>query len=292
MNYDRNIIQFLPDSARYDPILAYTLKPGSSTVENREHTVTYFVNELGVRDDEESLKGPTIVVIGDSHAMGWGVEQDETFASIIEKRLKVRTLNTGISSYGTARELMMLNRVNTEKTKYLIIQYSDNDSEENKIYVQSRFKLRVLSEDSYKKLVEDHVNRDRTPYSYIYVMYRILHTFVTSEFKPGVPVVQSPNAEIAARFFLASLAHCKVNNIQLILLEINSFDKNNSKFVHQVEKFINSHTLPDFIEKMKIIDTSAFLEEDDYYILDDHMRPVGHEKVAEAIIKVINDSDS
>ncbi len=63
--------------------------------------------------------------------MGWGVEQDETFAQRIEETLGVRVLNIAVSSYGTAREMMMLNRVNLNSLKYLIVQYSGNDLGEN-----------------------------------------------------------------------------------------------------------------------------------------------------------------
>jgi len=40
-----------------------------------EFTNEVRVNHLGVRDDEASLVAPDVIVIGDSHAMGWGVDQ-------------------------------------------------------------------------------------------------------------------------------------------------------------------------------------------------------------------------
>ena len=62
MNNYRNIIQFDPDSAIYDPDLTYTLKPGVFNFSNTEFNNEFRVNSIGLRDDEESLKSPKIIV--------------------------------------------------------------------------------------------------------------------------------------------------------------------------------------------------------------------------------------
>jgi hypothetical protein len=71
---EEQIVQFLPPCAVYDPEVTYTLRPGTHcVVKNSEHTVEYDANRAGLRDDDASLDHPTVVVTGDSHAMGWGV---------------------------------------------------------------------------------------------------------------------------------------------------------------------------------------------------------------------------
>ena len=107
----RDVVQFDPAFARYDAELLYTLRPGRFTFSQFEFRTPYEVNSLGVRDDEASLAAPEIVVVGDSVAMGWGVEQDETFAQLIERRTSRRVLNASVSSYGTVRELRLLDRI-------------------------------------------------------------------------------------------------------------------------------------------------------------------------------------
>src|SRR5262245_4382057 len=86
MMVDRPIIQYDPNMATYDPELFYTLKPGRFVFEAREFSTEYSVNSLGVRDDERSLDKPEIVVIGDSFAMGWAVQQEEAFPQLIERK--------------------------------------------------------------------------------------------------------------------------------------------------------------------------------------------------------------
>lgn len=102
-NGDRRIIQFSPDCARFDKNLGYTLKPGQCIFSGSEFSNTYWVNSAGLRDDESSLDHPEIIVTGDSFAMGWGVEKEETYAQLLERKTRLRVLNAAISSYGTAR---------------------------------------------------------------------------------------------------------------------------------------------------------------------------------------------
>ena len=81
---ERRVIQFTPDCARHDPDLGYTLKPGTCVFSANEFSNRYKVNHQGLRDDEKSLQKPDIIVVGDSYAMGWGVNQEETFASTLQ----------------------------------------------------------------------------------------------------------------------------------------------------------------------------------------------------------------
>src|SRR5439155_20265879 len=99
LNFDRSIIQFEPGSGRYDPELFYTLRPGISIFSNREFRTDYFVNRLGLRDTDADLVGPDMIVLGDSYAMGWGVNQAQTLPELIQTKTGMRVLNAGISSF-------------------------------------------------------------------------------------------------------------------------------------------------------------------------------------------------
>jgi hypothetical protein len=77
---------------------------GRLHVRERRVLDQFVVNTIGVRDNQRSLTQPEIVVAGDSYAMGWGVQQDESFPELIERRTGRRVLNAAVSSYGTVRE--------------------------------------------------------------------------------------------------------------------------------------------------------------------------------------------
>ena len=117
---EQNVIQLNSQCARYDPDLTYTLKPGVFTFSDREFSVVFKVNNAGLRGSEDALRKPEIIVIGDSMAMGWGVDQDKIYSSIIEQKTGLKVLNAAVSSYGTAREILLLNKLDTSNLKYLM----------------------------------------------------------------------------------------------------------------------------------------------------------------------------
>jgi lysophospholipase L1-like esterase len=138
----------MPECATYDETLTYTLRPGRCTFANREFITEYAINALGVRDDEQSMDQPRVVALGDSVTMGWGVEQHEAFPSVFERMTGWRTLNAGVSSYGTVRELRMLQRIDRRNLTHVLIQYSGNDVVENEqlAAVASELASRITSE--------------------------------------------------------------------------------------------------------------------------------------------------
>ena len=158
---DQSVIQLEPRFARFDEGLFYTLKPGRFTFSNREFSVGFDVNPLGVRDDDLSLRAPEIVVLGDSYAMGWGVEQHEAFASVLEVQTGHTVLNAGVSSYGTPRELRMLDRIDTSRLRTLVIQYCVNDAGENLSFERHGNRLVVDGPAKYDEVVSGYQNAKR-----------------------------------------------------------------------------------------------------------------------------------
>ena len=149
---DKDLIQFSPECAQYHDWLGYTLRPGTCTFSGPEFSNKFDVNSLGLRDDERSIHAPELIVIGDSEAMGWGVEQNQTFAQIVEARSGLTVLNAAVSSYGTAREVMSLQRLDTSRLRFLVIQYCDNDFGENAAFYDNNNHLETMSFAKYAEL--------------------------------------------------------------------------------------------------------------------------------------------
>lgn len=91
--------------------------PRSTTRRYQGVEVRY--NELGLRDDPIAPKTNRelrVVVLGDSVAFGWGVEQEKTFSSVLQRLLAeelerpVRVINTGVCSYNTVLERAWLGK--------------------------------------------------------------------------------------------------------------------------------------------------------------------------------------
>ncbi|MDI6686758.1 MAG: SGNH/GDSL hydrolase family protein [Desulfobacterales bacterium] len=289
---DRDIIQFTPECAMYDKELGYTLRPGSCVFSGREFSNTYYVNRVGVRDDEASLNNPQIIVAGDSVAMGWGVNQEETYSQLIEKEFGVTVLNAAVSSYGTAREMMMLSRVQTGKLKYLIVQYSGNDYGENKQFYLDNNVLNTMTEEKYNYYTSLY-DRSKGYFLGKYLLMKVkkrIREFKTT--KEAEASYQLDKDEIG--FFLNALINGPVDlkDVQIIAFAVSGRNPaDNIDFTRNLKERILNENLPIFIKNMIILDTPTILKQNHFYVLDDHLNRSGHEVIADEIIKAIENTE-
>ena len=275
----RNTIQVMPACARYDDTLTYTLKPGSCVFSNTEYSNEYSINSLGVRDDEAALDKPETVVLGDSIAMGWGVEQHEAFPKVYERITGSRTLNAGISSYGTARELMLLERIDRSALKHLIIQYHENDFAENKQFASGEW--RTLSREQYQATVQKHAEMQRYfPGKHTINMLVLLRNAVVGASATGAnSAAASRSWEEEAEIFLQVLSLSPVElaayDITVIALE--------TEFIDAAKDLASRSSLQPILG-LRFID-AGFLYDipGAFYMLDDHPTASGQAAMARTI---------
>jgi hypothetical protein len=87
-----------------------------------------------------------------------------------------------------------------------------------------------------------------------------------------------------AKNFLEIIGRQDLQNVKLIAINLSHYTLDTHSFIMQVEALKNGNEYPSFIHDMKLIDASSFLEKRDYFLIDDHLNPFGHRKVANAII--------
>ena len=79
-------------------------------VQNQPKNTKVSINNIGFRDnDNEDLEfseNNRILIIGDSFAFGDQVSNNQTWASCIERKLKIRTDNGGVGGYGAAQSIL------------------------------------------------------------------------------------------------------------------------------------------------------------------------------------------
>lgn len=104
---------------------------------SREFRVNVKSNSEGFRDQDYSFQKSAglkrVVVLGDSFTWGWGVEQQEIFCEVAEKKFqKTEFLNLGQNSYGTGQEYLLLKNLGM---KYLpdltVLAFFPNDIMDN-----------------------------------------------------------------------------------------------------------------------------------------------------------------
>ncbi len=294
-DHDRRIIQAMPECAMYDPELTYVLRPGVCSFNNRDFRTSVAINSLGVRDDEISLSLPAIIALGDSFTMGWGVAHGETYPKLVEHACGVRTLNAGISSYGTVREIKLLERIDRSALKVLLIQYADNDFDENRLFEERGNQLIVMDEERYKSIKKEHMEDLKyypgkhvirfVPFFADRVGQRILRN--NDKHAASSPTERNLSTQTAAGHFLNALLASPVDldpDLRIIVFDINGRDKNSGEFTAAVSDMVSSRPFSNPIRSLEVLDLSSGLTRDKFFTLDDHISAAGHFYVADRII--------
>jgi lysophospholipase L1-like esterase len=136
----------------YSPTIGWKLRPNTSKIfEKSEFKVWININSKGLRDKEYTYeKSPDvfrIVALGDSNLFGWGVEEHECFASLLEKWMKdVEVINMGIPGYGTDQELIYFKEEGKlYRPDMVILQLCTNDLKEIKrLFIYQKAKPRFI----------------------------------------------------------------------------------------------------------------------------------------------------
>jgi hypothetical protein len=235
---------------------------------------------MGVRGSEDELRAPEIIVLGDSFAMGWGVEQAESFAALVGLETGRKVLNTGISSYATPREMRMLDRLDTSRLREIIIQYCDNDEYENRTFMKDG-KIEIGSREGYERgqrYQEKH--RQYFPGKYIWSAY--------AHWNRPIYVPDHRDHAAEARAFLFALQHehhRDLRKVQVTVLELNSWNHNDDRFADALDAEKAKPGYPAYIHRLRTVRPARLLGPEGSYVLDDHLTPAGHRIVAREILR-------
>ena len=285
MDHERQIAQYRPECAEHDAAVGYRLRPGACRFGNREFDTRLEINSLGVRDSEAALEAPRIVVTGDSFAMGWGVEQDETLSAVLARETGEPTLNLAVSSYGTARQLIGLARADLSQAHSLVVQYCENDYTENRTFQLRRGNLGTMSPETYADTVERHLEATR------YFPGRYLLRFFPLWWRSAQPTPAATPRPCAldADAFLDVLTLAEPpplpagRRLRLVVFEgLYGLDRQ-ACFAAELARQATGRTLPAWVSELRSFDSSDVLSEDDSYPLDEHWRASGHAKLAAAV---------
>lgn len=267
----RDIIHYDKNCFKFDENLLYKPKTGICNFTNAEFkTNLTFSDNLRIHDTS-NIKENTendIVVIGDSIAMGWGVNDNETFPFHLQNLLNTKVYNMGISSYGTVREIKKLKLSPYYKdVKTIIIQYHRNDMFENiKLDINKKY-----NRDEYDKLFNS--------------------TKIKSE---NIKLILR-NYKSAIRLFFSDIIDFMFKEENLELMNFD-WDKKNLEIVIQKnidlvnkrvivvvpippwQKIYNFPEENDEIEYLLIR-----LEKKHFFIIDDHPNSLGYKEIASKI---------
>ena len=203
--------------------------------------------------------------------MGWGVAAAETVSSRVEALTGRKTLNAAISSYETAREMSLLRELIQPSTQYVVVAYCDNDYYGNWGSVASG-ELPLMDRAAYERAASEWTSKSRYfPFKHV---SKLSQSVIRSFSKPALPAIRE-RPGFAAMSFLAIVDANRdlLRGRHLIVFDVNGFNRNDAKFSTALREAASRSDLFAAVASMHVIDASSLLNNDDYYMLDDHMRP-------------------
>lgn len=131
-NYDIEMWKYAKALKTQDPVLGHVHKKNQeSTLQN----VKIKLNSLGMRSPEPNADKKKILFLGSSISLGWGIENKESFAEIVNTRLRdeglnYQVLNASVGNYNTFRYVENFLRNQTAiDPEVIVINYFINDAE-------------------------------------------------------------------------------------------------------------------------------------------------------------------
>lgn len=269
----------------------YSMRPGPCRFTNLEFDVVLTHDGHGFRNARRTVTEYDVAVLGDSHAHGWGVQDDETFAAILEETYRRRTINLAMASYATAREFDALER-HGRRARYVVMQYCDNDPAENEAALsldQAAFRLSV--EREWTGMIGDyHEGKARKFLTVIRQLATLLREHAYESKAGWRRQARSRDvADEAAAFARLVVRYRDVlEGKRLILLEASGWNANSpalpAALVSELRRL-------DWLG-YTVIDTATLLDAHDYFFLDDHLNRRGHRKLAAAVAAEISKWES
>jgi len=264
----RNIWQNNTNCTDFDIHLLYKPKIGNCEFINPEFKTSLDFSEF-FRDHnnlkENNIFDDYLIVLGDSIAMGWGVNDDETFSYYLEKKLKKRVYNMAVSSYGSVREIKKLKLSPFyENSNTIIIQYHPNDLSENKeLDINKIYSKKEYHNNFGVKLSNANMHK---------LLLGILKSSIRLFFSDvNDYIFKESNLEI-----IDFSIHKKY--LERVLKE--NIDLNKKRIIiflpiNPWQKVIN---FPNNSDKLEYIQIK--MDKSDFFIIDDHPNKFGHLKIA------------
>lgn len=281
INYQRNfyhqlgfrkIWQAQNECVGYDEELIYVPKIGKCLFKNPEFTTELnFTKEGRVSGNNiiNDSKGKGIAVIGDSMAMGWGVNDNQTFASLLEKEINVKVYNLAVSSYATERSILRLKKSNLlNKIDTIIIQYCPNDYGEN--LAHNSKKESDNSKEKYEKIFVKEQS-----------FLRGLRKIARYSFKIPFEVITFKRDQLSWKghdtlFEEIISKYDFLKDKKIIVMSMNYQGGNFNDFPNNISLKLSN---------LRYLDINY--EDEDFFPLDMHLNDKGHKKIAKILSKTL-----
>jgi hypothetical protein len=260
----------------FDEQLIYRPRIGTCRFDNPEFHTTQTFDADG-RNTGPKPQGPGIAVLGDSYAMGWGVNDEDTFPAVLQRLSGRPVYNLGVASYGTARELIRLERNGLpDRVDTVIIQYCENDLEENRNFSPASAEE---TRAKYSSIGQTAAGRARFfgSLDFVGAGYWFTLNAPISLVKNAARTMPPPSFRNHYDAFISVLRRSEALRSKRVFV----FYTNGHGMLFSDFPSGRDSQLP-YVEFVQ-----PALERADFYQVDDHLIPAGHAKVARHLNAVI-----
>ena len=272
----RNIWQNKKECVNFDKQLLYVPKIGTCDFKNIEFDTKLTFDKFSRLNQSyfksKNKENNAIAVLGDSLAMGWGVNDDETYSAILEKNLNKKVFNQGVSSYGTIRQVKKFKISGiSEKIETVIIHYNLNDLDENQ-----KLDINKLYKNESSDLIFEAQEIDK---KWLFRQWKRSFRVIFNEIKELLPYNEKGKIKVDLNTHLQKVEdilfkNLNLENKRLIILFIQ---EPNMILINELKK----------TSKKNIEYLIIKLDKNNFFIIDDHMNKSGHQEVAKRVLDIL-----
>jgi hypothetical protein len=290
-----------------DDVTHYWNEPGKHRMSIFERDYEIDTDNDGIRKGNRKQTGSSrsVMVLGDSHTWGMGVDDDETFTHIMNSRSEDDFNSVSCSSFGTVRQFLKASQLIREgvleKPVALVLQYCSNDKGENIAFVNNGYRYRphifrkppatLLSwSDVYVGLPLVLRPAD-WPRQCLLLLFSGAHEKLDITLKDR-PSEESNHLSLVSAHFLRQPEFSSVERVVLVMVSPPRHETR--------EQFrANERMLAECSEHLRrtMGKDAVFLSqgeydalEDEYFPIDEHLNEEGHRRFAERILKTLDRS--
>jgi hypothetical protein len=280
----------------------------------KEYNHSFITNSQGFRGIKEYPLVRTsdicrILVLGDSVALGHGVEDEETFSAVLEREWSeekpIEVINMAVSGFGTAEELIQFRHVGVNYDPDLVIvAYFPNDPYNNAVSRLFRVENGKLVRDQDSFVPATYI-RDRlyripmysflSQHSHLLNLVRIRASSFfqkklgeKDQFETVVPeMMNTAQTTLTAALINELVMEISRRDTSIIILDIPMMGPDGFSSNFPKDKIIDHDGLY-IVDVYKEV-YEGHLDKRTYYKLDGHPTPYGHKLIGEWLVPFIRE---
>lgn len=306
-------------ATEFNETLGFKYKPNLNMAQKSiEYQVIFKTNAKGYRDTNKEKHLPNFVFLGDSFTVGYGVEENQTFVSLLENTSNLSILNMAVGGYEPLHVYQQIKYVlnNTSTKNIVYVTYLGNDIVNiNEWYVdynnqlipykdiqlsvfQDKFGLgvfeimnKVWQSYKYKRLVQYHHGLWKPPKSYLDLINKTQNMETKMAYDKYFLTLQKIQTEVKNQnksllVILIPTSVSVTSQVQSNLrTEVPGFDTQYDVLQPTTKTivFLQSNNFTYIDTTKQLIFYQSKTNDSLYYSIDAHLTDTGHKIVAEII---------